>query len=279
MPQFDFIEIGTSDFSTEAENASDDDIGLSIDIIKHYLDRVPSKPNCIKYNAAISNQTGETDVYYVLPNNIIKYNLPEWVRGCSSVNKPHPTVTQLLSNWKINQNDVIEHIKVDMLSFKDLVDKFDVTGINHLKIDTEGHDCVILNNYCDMLDQLPSLRANEIQFESNVLISRQDLTKVLARLFTHGYELISSEGDTILRLPISVVSTFDDNKIHPRCYIKDHPIGYNPTNLPHANTLESALSYARSIGCHGVTYQDGRFTVRTGRYFMRVPIDIYSVAV
>jgi len=279
MPHFDFVEIGTSDFDTILETASDTDIGLSIDIIKQYLDILPDKSNCIKCNTAISDKNGDIDIYYIPPDKIGKYNLPDWVRGCNTIGKPHPTVLSLLSNLGINQEDIIDHSKVEMVSFENLVHRFDIVGINILKIDTEGHDCVILNNYCDVLDKNPSLRANEIYFESNELISRQDLTDVLRRLFTYGYDLISSDSNTILRLPISSIDLSSDQKKYDRCYIEGYPFGYDINNLPHDNTLESSLKYAESINAHGITYQNGLFTVRKGRYLIRESLDIYSIVV
>jgi hypothetical protein len=39
---FDFVEIGTSDFDTLIQKAGDTDIGISIDPIDEYLERLPS---------------------------------------------------------------------------------------------------------------------------------------------------------------------------------------------------------------------------------------------
>ena len=44
---FDFIEIGTSDFDTLIEDASESTRGISIEPIKYYLDRLPNKENVI----------------------------------------------------------------------------------------------------------------------------------------------------------------------------------------------------------------------------------------
>ena len=40
---FDFVEIGTSDFDTLIAAADQNTIGLSIEPIREYLDRLPSK--------------------------------------------------------------------------------------------------------------------------------------------------------------------------------------------------------------------------------------------
>ena len=52
---YDFIEIGTSDFHTLIESATDKTIGLSIEPIKTYLDRLPNKENVFKVQAAVSD--------------------------------------------------------------------------------------------------------------------------------------------------------------------------------------------------------------------------------
>ena len=42
---YNFIEIGTSDFRTIAETATNDKTGLCVEPLKHYLDALPNKDN------------------------------------------------------------------------------------------------------------------------------------------------------------------------------------------------------------------------------------------
>ena len=86
---YDFIEIGTSDFDTLIQTCSDESIGLSIEPLQIYLDRLPNKPNVKKITKAISELDSEIDIYYIPLENIWKHNLPIWVKGCNSVSKPH----------------------------------------------------------------------------------------------------------------------------------------------------------------------------------------------
>ena len=39
-------------------------------------------------------------IFYVKPENITKYNFPNWLRGCNSISKPHPS--HFLLNLTIN---------------------------------------------------------------------------------------------------------------------------------------------------------------------------------
>ena len=46
--KYDFIEVGTSDFHTLIQECSDESVGLSVEPISKYLDRLPNKPNVSK---------------------------------------------------------------------------------------------------------------------------------------------------------------------------------------------------------------------------------------
>ena len=76
----DFLEIGTSDFDTEIEKSDNECIGMSIEPIKYYLDKLPEKNNVLKINCAISDKEGECEIYYVNSENINKYNIPWYIQ-------------------------------------------------------------------------------------------------------------------------------------------------------------------------------------------------------
>src|SRR5262245_37280946 len=109
---FDFVEIGTSDFSTLIQEADESVTGLSIDPIRIYLDNLPDHKNCIKLNAGISNRDGDTFAYYLTPENIAKYELPEGVRGCNTIDQPHETVVSTFKSMDIKLEDVITCVKI-----------------------------------------------------------------------------------------------------------------------------------------------------------------------
>ena len=182
---YDFIEIGTSDFRTLIQTCNDNEIGLSIEPIKMYLDNLPNKPNVTKVNCAISNENGSIDVYYVKPDDIIKYNLPHWVRGCNSINKPHPTVLNLLGN---KHDIVITKESVKVLNWLKLIEMYHIETIGYLKIDTEGHDGLILDDYYKACLNDNKLLANTIIFENNIL-SNSELNNIVINNFLKlGYK-------------------------------------------------------------------------------------------
>jgi len=198
MTDYDFIEIGTSDFDTLLELSTSDTFGISIDPLKIYLDKLPDKKNVKKINCAISNRCGTIDIFYIEPITIKKLKLPDWIKGCNSITAPHPTVYKLLSDMKYNPLDIIRKDSVIVKDIKTLMIENNVKSIKTLKIDTEGHDCVILDNYIDYCLIYPNLFAKKIIFETNVLSSKDSQDHIINRLISNGYSLISRNTDTIL---------------------------------------------------------------------------------
>lgn len=166
----DIVEIGTSNFNTEAGKIN----GLFVEPIKEYFD---SLPDCLKENVAVSNKEGSIDIYHIPLDVINKNNIPKGLRGCNSVGKPHQTVI------KMGYGDYLIKTKVKVVRIKTLLDKHNITDIDFLKVDTEGHDTIILNDYLDTVDFLP----RKIQFEANVLSDLVEVFKLVDRLKGLGY--------------------------------------------------------------------------------------------
>ena len=146
-----------------------------------------------------------------------------------------------------------------------ILDKYNVSGIYFLKIDTEGHDIVILNSF---LDNLPNkhLLPFKILFESNILSKSEDITNIIARLESIGYEVKHrDEADTSMVLNLYNIenkSSFSE-PIH-NYWLALYPDDYDPSNLPHPNTFEGAKQWCIENNCGGITFQDGRYEVRKG---------------
>ena len=179
------IEIGTSDFDTEAGKQP----GLFIEPVKEYFDKLPD--SCWKENAAVSNYEGETSVYYIPSDLIIEHNLPPWVRGCNSINKVHPTIQK--HGWA--HLAVAHNVRVTTLCV--LLSQYNINNIDVLKVDTEGHDCVILNNFLDTIQNKPLLLPKVIKFEANILQTQDDITQLVDRLRSLDYN-IENEGDNVI---------------------------------------------------------------------------------
>ena len=177
------VEIGTSDFRTQAGKED----GLFIEPIKYYFDRLP---NCNKENVAISNYTGEIDIYYIPEDVIQKHKLPNWLRGCNSVSVPHDTIVK--NGWM----EYMIRETVPVVRIESLIEKHNITSIDLLKVDTEGHDTIIVNDYLDTVDFLPKI----IQFENNVLSNPNQVITLVERLKKLGYHCSQDKFDMICKL-------------------------------------------------------------------------------
>ena len=189
---YDFIEIGTSDFDTLLQT-TESLVGLSIDPIKLYLDNLPNNSHVIKVNCAISNRNGVVDVFWVDPNDIIEYELPLWVKGCNSIVKPHITTSRILQEK--NLDFLLKQTSCEMITWKTLIERYDVKTLDTLKIDTEGHDCVIIN---DIIDNDGGVLPKKIFFEGNELTNPEFVRRTIKRLESVGYVLIYKDDCDII---------------------------------------------------------------------------------
>ena len=92
--------------------------------------------------------------------------------------------------------DYIKQSEVKVERIKTVLDRHKITSINELKIDTEGHDTVILNDYLDTVDFLP----DKIIFEANDLSSITELNKTINKLKRKGYRTKKYKNDIIATL-------------------------------------------------------------------------------
>ncbi len=178
----DFVEIGTSDFGTQIQLAGVNTTGLSIEPLKVYLDRLPDYPGIRKIAKAISDKDGEIDLYYIHPSDIENFGLPDWLRGCNTVNKPHPSAFHQIALKNANIGDVIRKDWVPCQTLFNCLLENKVSSIGLLKLGTEGHDCVILKQFAEdierenRLDLLPG----KIQFECNNLPNLAEINEIIS---------------------------------------------------------------------------------------------------
>jgi FkbM family methyltransferase len=180
---FDFIEIGTSDFDTLI-STTENKIGLSIEPLKYYLDNLPNNRSVIKLNAAITDFDGYVDIFWIDHDDIVKYDLPLWLRGCNSIIEPHKSGVKELEER--NLLNLMKSDKCTCISWDTLINRYNINGVEFLKIDTEGHDCKILMN---IIESKTKILPKKIKFESNILTDEFELKNTLISLLKLGYKI------------------------------------------------------------------------------------------
>jgi hypothetical protein len=195
---YNFIEIGTCDFETVVESCDDYQVGLCVEPVLHYLNKLPVRPRVHRVLAAVSDKDGFIDCFYIPEEIIMKHNMPGWMKGCTSVGGYHPTSVCVLISQGIPPEACFKKVSIPSYSVPTLFGMYQVDSCDYLKIDTEGHDCVILKSYIQGLDEMKYKPVRKIMFESNVLTPESDVDHVIAELEKRGYVLEMRNSDTIL---------------------------------------------------------------------------------
>lgn len=196
IQDLDFIEIGTSNFDTLLEKSLSDEKGISIEPIKSYLDDLPNKTQIKKINCALThNKNNEfIDIYYIPNEEILKNKLPDWFRGCNTISKYHPL------HIKHNVTHLVKTDRVKLLNIDEFLQLEKVRRIKFLKIDTEGHDVVILKGLYEYLKTKEKIYFPlKIKFESNENTPPNDVTHIINLFISLGYVLVSRGYDTIIK--------------------------------------------------------------------------------
>lgn len=184
--KYDFIEIGTSNFDTYIQNATDQSIGISVEPILDYLNQLPDKPFIKKLNCAVSKNNIEEnlEVFYVPENIIQEHNLPWYIKGCNAVGDYHKQHV-----W-LNVTHLVEKKLIKAIPIGKLFTDNNVTGCDILKVDTEGSDSDILLHLVNFLKlQDKSVYPKKIIFESNVLTPKEKVDNAVNACLNIGYKI------------------------------------------------------------------------------------------
>ena len=255
MSYHDFVEIGTSDFKTLIENSSDETIGISVEPIKFYLDKLPNKKKCKKINIGISDKSSNIDIYYVSEENIKKYNLPWWARGCNSVNKMHKGLVKILNDKNLDPTKLFSNMTIPTCTLYNLLEENNVNGIYYLKIDTEGHDTIILNKYLKDI-KYNHMLPYKLKFESNGLTNILDIYDTINSLKKIGYKQIMTDHDTIMELDFSLLKK--DNYFFK---IENYYLENNENSSIYCDTIEDAKKECKLNNYIGINVENNNIQV------------------
>lgn len=184
----DFLEIGTSDIDTMIQDCDDNSIGISIEPIKYYLDKLPNKKYVKKFNIAITGDkiNKKTQIYYIPFDTIIREKLPLFFRGCNKIGEYHPL------HIEFNIQHLVKIEDVDIINIGYFLNKNKIRKIKRLKIDTEGYELNILDGLYEYISNLSDeYHPNEILFESNTSGIKffNDINAIINKYSKIGYNL------------------------------------------------------------------------------------------
>ena len=200
----DFLEIGTADVETLIQECDDDTVGISVEPLKYYLDKLPNKKNVKKINKAITGDpiNSKIKIYYIPFDTIINQNLPLFLRGCNKIGDYHPL------HLEMNLQQYVKIEDVELINIGDFLMENNIRKIGHLKIDTEGYELNILKGLYNYISNLSyKYHPLEILFETNSTGEKfiNDVNDMIELYRGINYELVYSNiiprqcTDTLLK--------------------------------------------------------------------------------
>jgi FkbM family methyltransferase len=193
MVHYNFIEIGTCDFATLIQTADDETVGISVEPIEEYLERLPSPAKVKKICAAVSAESGSLPLYYIPDGIRIAFNLPDWMKGCNSLGRKHITVERYLERSGLPVS-MIQEQTIPVIALSELIASNDVSSVDYVKIDTEGHDVVIMRELLKLMRE--GLIVKKIKFESAQLCSKEEVSDIVSQLTELGFSCRQTQRDT-----------------------------------------------------------------------------------
>ena len=143
---------------------------------------------------AIFSKNNTKSFYFVKEDSIHKLG-KHWASGIGSFDKQH-ILNHKNKRFKITEDD-IEKIKVEFITFNNLVDKYEIKSIDSLQIDVEGAEFEILNSI-----DYKKVNIKNLQFESKhfdgTFLEGTKLETIKQKLINNGFKLTQLDKENIL---------------------------------------------------------------------------------
>ena len=149
----------------------------------------------------IIDEVKKDNFYYVKKNSIPKLG-KHWASQIGSFDKKH-ILNHKNKRFKIHDED-IQNIKVEFITFKDLVKKYSIGSIDKLQIDVEGAEYRIMKSI-----DYKEIMINNIFFESKhfdgTFTEGEKLKEIKDKLISNGYTLKQIDKENILATKKSTI--------------------------------------------------------------------------
>lgn len=178
--KYDFIDIGCSIFDVSVDEYGLEASGILVEPVKEFIDVLPCSKTVLKENCAISFFNGESEFYaiidkekklrywsakevnedldenFVIEKSETGHRLTPFHMGTSSFHDPREEdFVRDARPYKVN---------VKTMRLKEFFEKYDVTSIEQLKLDCQGHDVFIVCQLIKLLRK-KTIKVNKIIFE------------------------------------------------------------------------------------------------------------------
>lgn len=194
--EYKFVDIGCSFFGTSVDEYGLNVNGLLVEPYSNAFDLLPSSNTVKKIQVAISDKRGIMDMWVPvvsqLPDRYYTHqemvNLKQQNQSLCDSYCNYGSVSLYDKHYCIDAHNVPKQMeRCDAITFYDLCNQFQIEKIDKLKIDTEGHDHIILRQVIDLIKEGKLTINHTIAFEYNVLSNKPMLDEMVDELELLGF--------------------------------------------------------------------------------------------
>lgn len=199
-----WIEIGACDYNTLLDRVGESNTGweMIFEPVPELFNNLLLKPrmNNVQYfNCAVTNDHRELiEFTNVSPELIAAKSLPDWVKSCGTTKTSHPTLSHFCYDSFTHQS-IVKNMHISNLM--NIIPTGD--SIHLLKIDTEGNDFEILDNW-----DFPRHKPWHIQFESKLMTDEQ-LSHIQTKMSNVGYVMFPGKEIDFLGNPYNHIAILE----------------------------------------------------------------------
>lgn len=184
--KYKFIDIGCGPFDVSSDIYGTNVKGMFVEPISEFLNVLPCSDTIDKVNVAISNFDGESDMdVWMLDKPIKYYTKNQLISLKNAVEKkgidydPLKFIIYQGGGTFIKNRESIPYtplkVKIKCITLQSLVNEYNIESVDHLKIDVEGHENIILYQLLNIMQTTKFKVNNILQFEWNDLSDRNEL--------------------------------------------------------------------------------------------------------
>jgi FkbM family methyltransferase len=172
-----FVEIGACDFNNLDELGQYGWQGYLVEPIPYFCEQLTQKlaevPNMHVIQAAISDHDGTTKMLTLDTfGEDGNADIPAWMRGISHIKPAEGQAIDNFTSGLITRNAPQHALEMEVpcMTLDTLIDQNNITEIDFLQMDAEGHELTIFNNYSWKVK--PKMMRIEHKFVDDTMLSQ-----------------------------------------------------------------------------------------------------------
>jgi hypothetical protein len=186
--KYDYIEIGIS-YGLNLCQKYPDKLGITIEPLKFYFDKIELSPNNTKINISLSDLVGKVAIFYVDPISFHQENFGTNIKITYGVKNPPSYIVEHLTN--IDKLDQLKTTVVECIDWTTLISRYNISQVDVLKLNISTQNIDIIDN---ILASQSKVLPNEIYFNFE---SSLDAESILGKLKNDGYRVVNSMGEEV----------------------------------------------------------------------------------